>query len=170
MVTIEAIRGGRHRNPRSGVETLRLARDRPSAGRYARSSATFLPYFDEQEVRGRTFDFTDCALGNLLFAGCYLEQGQRDFNRTIEAFSEFYEVGPTFCSTSPRREPVPGGGKRERHVLLNEADIVASRDAAKISDFLLDETTYRNQVENASRRTGREGGAHLFREAAAHRA
>src|SRR6478672_5576724 len=40
--------------------------------------ATFLAYFDQQEKLGRTFDFTDCAMGNLFFAGCYLEQ-ERDF-------------------------------------------------------------------------------------------
>src|SRR3954452_10793049 len=34
---------------------------------------TFVDYLHQQELRGRTFDFTDCAVGNLLFAGCYLE-------------------------------------------------------------------------------------------------
>src|SRR5689334_16141186 len=52
---------------------------------------TFRTYFEQQEKIGRTFNFTDCALGNIFFAGCYLEEGQ-DFNRTIEAFSDFYEV------------------------------------------------------------------------------
>ena len=38
--------------------------------------SVFLAYFRKEEQLGRTFDFTDCALGNLLFAGCYLAHFQ----------------------------------------------------------------------------------------------
>ncbi len=48
--------------------------------------SSFVEYFYTEERSGRTFDFTDCAIGNLLFAGCYLQEG-RDFNRTIRAFA-----------------------------------------------------------------------------------
>ena len=54
--------------------------------------------------------------------------------------------------------------KENGSVLLNEADIVADQDAAKISEiFLLGEDAYRTRVENASEPPG--GWAPLFREA-----
>jgi 2-phospho-L-lactate transferase/gluconeogenesis factor (CofD/UPF0052 family) len=111
---------------------------------------TFRAYFDEQEKLGRTFDFTDCALGNLLFAGCYLEQN-RDFNRTIDAFSEFYEVPRGVLLNITLGENLFLVAEKESgSVLLNEADIVTLQDGAKIEElFLIDEETYLRRIENA---------------------
>ena len=74
---------------------------------------TFRGYFFQQESSGRTFNFTDCAIGNLLFAGCYLEQ-ERDFNRTIPVFSELYEYTRRRAAEHHAwRKPVSGGRERE---------------------------------------------------------
>ena len=112
--------------------------------------SSFLAYFEEQEAQNRTFDFTDCALGNLLFTGCYLEQG-RDFNHAIEAFNEFYEVGPDVLTNITRGENLFLVAEKENGtVLRNEADIVAAQDPTRIRElFLLDEDTYLNRVEHA---------------------
>jgi 2-phospho-L-lactate transferase/gluconeogenesis factor (CofD/UPF0052 family) len=125
-----------------------------SLGQYRRLCSflhTFVEYFHEQERAGRTFDFTDCAVGNLLFAGCYLQEG-RDFNRTIDAFSVFYEVRPGVLLNITEGENLFLVAEKENGaVLLNEADIVAAQDAAKISElFLLDEDSYWNTVEKSS--------------------
>jgi 2-phospho-L-lactate transferase/gluconeogenesis factor (CofD/UPF0052 family) len=128
--------------------------------------ATFLSYFEEQEAQGRTFDFTDCALGNLLFAGCYLEQG-RDFNRTVEAFCEFYETGANMLLNITQGENLFLVARKENGtLLLNEADIVAAQDASKISElFLVEEETYLKRVEHQPEPAG--GWEPLIR--AAHR-
>ena len=128
--------------------------------------ATFRDYFRQQEQGGRTFDFSDCALGNLCFTGCYLEQG-RDFNRAIRAFSEFYEVGGDVLLNITQGENLflvaqKGNGS----VLLNEADIVATQDDTKIEDlFLVDAEIFLNRIENAAEPS--EGWGPLLR--AAHR-
>jgi 2-phospho-L-lactate transferase/gluconeogenesis factor (CofD/UPF0052 family) len=116
---------------------------------------TFRTYFDEQENLGRTFDFTDCALGNLLFAGCYLEQS-RDFNRTIDAFSEFYEVPRGVLLNITLGENLFLVAEKESGaVLLNEADIVKLQDSAKIEElFLIDQETYLGRIENAPEPAG----------------
>ena len=89
--------------------------------------------FQGAGAAGSTFDFTDCALGNLYFAGCYLEQG-RDFNLAIRAFSEFYEVGGDVLLNITQGENLFLVAEKENgSVLLNEADIVAAQDDAKIS-------------------------------------
>jgi 2-phospho-L-lactate transferase/gluconeogenesis factor (CofD/UPF0052 family) len=117
---------------------------------------TFCNYLYEQEKTGRTFDFTDCALGNILFAGCYLEQG-KDFNRTIKAFSTFYEVPPDMLLNITMGENLFLVAEKENGVVMrNEADIVADQDTAKIRElFLLEETTYLERVEKG---TEPEGG------------
>jgi 2-phospho-L-lactate transferase/gluconeogenesis factor (CofD/UPF0052 family) len=124
--------------------------------------ATFLAYFDQQEKLGRTFDFTDCAMGNLFFAGCYLEQ-ERDFNRTIDAFSDFYEVPRGTLLNITRGENLFLAAEKENgSALLNEADIVAAQDAAKITElFLIDETVYLRRIENAPEPT--DGWGKLLR-------
>ncbi|HTS58828.1 MAG TPA: 2-phospho-L-lactate transferase CofD family protein [Terriglobales bacterium] len=127
---------------------------------------TFLTYFEKQESCGRTFDFTDCALGNLLFAGCYLQHV--NFNRAIESFSEFYEVGKNVLLNITLGENLFLAAEKETGaVLLNEAEIVATQDATRIRElFLLDEETYLTRVENAA--CPPPGGwGHLLR--AAHR-
>jgi 2-phospho-L-lactate transferase/gluconeogenesis factor (CofD/UPF0052 family) len=109
----------------------------------------FLTYFHEQEKIGRTFDFTDCAVGNLLFAGCHLEQG-RDFNKAMRAFAEFYEVKPDILLNVTLGENLFLVARKEDGTILrNEGDIVAAQSEARINElFLIDEDTYRGKVEN----------------------
>jgi 2-phospho-L-lactate transferase/gluconeogenesis factor (CofD/UPF0052 family) len=112
--------------------------------------ATFLEYFHHQEQAGKTFDFTDCALGNLFFAGCYLEQAQ-DFNRTIDAFCRFYEVPDgTLLNVTRGENLFLAAQKADGSMLLGEADIVAAQSSAKITElFLIDEQVYRSEIEGA---------------------
>ena len=112
---------------------------------------TFLAYLHQQEPDGLQFDFTDCALGNLFFAGCYLQEG-RDFNRTIRAFSIFYEVAPDVLLNITEGENLFLVAEKENgSLLLSEADLVAAQDSAPISElFLLDEETYWKRVEHAA--------------------
>jgi|SRR5581483_423605 len=112
---------------------------------------TFRSYNSQQEAMGSTFDFTDCAVGNLLFAGCYLQQAC-DFNATIRKFSEFYEVGPSVLLNVTMGENLFLVAEKENGtVLFNEADIVAAQDAAKIRElFLLDAETYLRGLDQHS--------------------
>jgi 2-phospho-L-lactate transferase/gluconeogenesis factor (CofD/UPF0052 family) len=125
--------------------------------------ASFRTYFHEQEKLGRTFNFTDCAVGNLLFAGCYLEQGQ-DFNRAIDSFSDFYEVHRGVLLNITRGENLFLVAEKENGAaLLNEADIVAAQDAAKISElFLIEEEMYLRRIEKVPEPVG--GWGKLLRE------
>jgi 2-phospho-L-lactate transferase/gluconeogenesis factor (CofD/UPF0052 family) len=126
---------------------------------------TFLDYMHRQEQQGRYFDFSDCALGNLLFAGAYLEQ-ECDFNQAVGEFSEFYEVGRGVLLNMTLGEDLfLVAEKQNGGVLLSEASIVAAQDDSKIKElYLIDAHTYRNQVENAQSEPV-SGWPQLFREA-----
>jgi hypothetical protein len=118
---------------------------------------TFLDYMLGQEQQGRHFDFNDCAIGNLLFAGAYLEHAQ-DFNQAVAEFSDFYEVGRNVLLNITTGEDLFLVAEKENgEMLLNEASIVAAQDDSKIKQlYLIDAHTYRSQVENA--RTEPAGG------------
>jgi len=125
---------------------------------------TFLDYMHRQEQEGRYFDFSDCAIGNLLFAGAYLEQG-RDFNRAVAEFSEFYEVGRDVLLNITLGEDLFLVAEKENGgILLSEASIVAAQDDSKIKElFLIDGHAYRSRVENAQPEPA-AGWPQLFRE------
>src|SRR5258706_3054928 len=111
---------------------------------------TFLDYMHRQEQQGRYFDFNDCAIGNLLFAGAYLEQGQ-DFNQAVAEFSQVYEVGRDVLLNITIGEDLFLVAEKENgEMLLSEAGIVAAQDDSKIKQlYLIDAHTYRSRVENA---------------------
>jgi len=53
--------------------------------RLAPIGARLLRFRDELRVTGRPFDFSDCSVGNLVFAGAFLMAG-RDFNRAVDDY------------------------------------------------------------------------------------
>jgi len=124
----------------------------------------FLEYFEMRKREGIDFDFTDCALGNLLFAGCYLDAGQ-DFNRSVGRFSEFHEISPDILLNITLGEDLYlVAEKEDGTVLRNEADIVAAQSTTPISNlFLLDNAVYRGRVETGEEPA--EGWGALLRRA-----
>lgn len=97
---------------------------------FVRYSAT------EAQEAGRRFNYFDCALGNILFAGCYLENG-RDFNRTVSALSEFYELRGTLLNVTGGENLFLAARKEDGSFLRGEADIVSAQNASMISSLLL---------------------------------
>jgi len=111
------------------------------ANGFARYCRFFHQYLMEQEAAGNRFDFDDCALGNILFAGCYLEQG-RSFNDTIDALSAYYEVGATILNITLGENLFLIAEREDGSILRSEADIVSQTTNTKISRIaLIDEQT-----------------------------
>ena len=110
---------------------------------------TFAEYYRQQEAQQRHFDFTDCAIGNLLFAGCYLEQ-DRNFNAAIDAFSDFYEVPRGALLNITEGENLYLVAEKENgSLLLSEAEIVAAQDTTRITElYLVDGETYFKHIES----------------------
>ena len=62
--------------------------------------AVIQPFEEELAATGRPFEFGDCSIGNIAFAGCFLAEA-RDFNRAVDR---------VFGTGRPARRP-----DRERH-------------------------------------------------------
>jgi len=102
---------------------------------YARA---YLDYEAAQLAKGIAFDYGDCAVGNLLFAGCYLAQ-VHDFNRAIDDMSELCESRAAVFNATDGRNYVLVALKQDGRYLADESAIVSPQDNAPIKEiFLLD--------------------------------
>ncbi len=97
-------------------------------------------------------DLTDCALGNLVFAGAYLRLGE-DFNAAVRACARTFASPLGLMNVTGGENAYLVALKQDGRLLADEADIVAPQDAAAITDlFLLREpVTPRRRAELAAR-------------------
>jgi 2-phospho-L-lactate transferase/gluconeogenesis factor (CofD/UPF0052 family) len=88
---------------------------------------------------GRAFEFSDCAIGNLLFAGSYLLRGRR-FNDAVDDYCGLLGLPPGLV------ENVTDGSNAflvalevDRGILVSEAEIVDAKQQNRIAEvFLID--------------------------------
>lgn len=88
---------------------------------------------------GRAFEFSDCALGNLVFAGCYLHRGRR-FNDAVDDYCDLLGLPSGLVeNVSDGTNAFLVALERDRGLLLSEAEIVDAKHRNRISDvFLID--------------------------------
>ncbi|MCF3652086.1 2-phospho-L-lactate transferase CofD family protein [Synoicihabitans lomoniglobus] len=108
----------------------------------------FLNYASKRAEEGSPFDYNDCALGNILFAGCYLTSKQ-NFNTAIKSFSAFYEIKSHLLNVTDGENLFLVATTEEGTVLRNEADIVSEHSGSKISGiYLLQESAFRESIQS----------------------
>lgn len=96
----------------------------------------FLRHYRERIHTFPNFPFGDVSLGNLLFAGCYLVNGQ-DFNRSVTDFSHFAGTGERVLNLTNGENRVLVGLKQDGRYLHDEASIVGPQDASRIQEIFL---------------------------------
>lgn len=97
---------------------------------------SFLQYYRERIHTFPLFPFGDVSLGNLLFAGCYLANGQ-DFNRAVTDFSSFAGTGERVLNLTNGENRVLVAMKEDGQYLHDEASVVGPQDAARIQEIFL---------------------------------
>ena len=107
---------------------------------FARYCRTFHEYLMAEARRGHRFDFTDCALGNIVFAGCYLGAG-RDFNRTVDELCAFYDVSSTLLNITLGENLYLVAEREDGSLLRTEAEIVSQAVESRISRIALVRST-----------------------------
>ena len=109
---------------------------------------TFLDYSKEQS---RQFNFADCSLGNLLFAGAYIRCGG-SFNRAASELADLFGSKATLINVTSGENRVLAGCKEDGELLEREACIVSKQSRAKIVDiFLLGRKLTADEVARLSR-------------------
>lgn len=126
----------------------------------------FLRHHAEQAARGARIEFTDCSVGNLVFAGAYLKAGQR-FNGATRELSETLSLQADLLNVSTGENRVLVGLKEDGELLASEAAIVAPQSPSRIRElFLLESPPTPEDLETLSRTSAAERRAWL---AARHR-
>lgn len=104
----------------------------------AEATNQFLSYFEVQNKKGIKFDFQDCSLGNIFFAGLYLQYGN-SFNQATKQLSEISGVKSTVLNITNGENLVLVGLKEDNTFLEDEAEIVSKQSESRVSEiYLLD--------------------------------
>ena len=124
-------------NPCSPEQAIRALEEAAAAS--GSQVATRIAAVRAELESGRPFEFSDCAIGNLLFAGCYL-LCERRFNDAVDDYCGLLGLPPGLV------ENVTDGTnaflvalEMDRGVLVSEAEIVDAKQHNRISEvFLID--------------------------------
>lgn len=118
-------------NPRIMAEPLsdlfgRL--DKNAASQVKQLLRGFLDYANGSAGR---FDFRDCAVGNLIFAGAYLSQGQ-NFNAASEVMSRLVSSRAVLVNVSNGENRILVALKEDGEILAHEVEIVGDQSRVPI--------------------------------------
>jgi 2-phospho-L-lactate transferase/gluconeogenesis factor (CofD/UPF0052 family) len=93
----------------------------------------FLDYCREQP---RAFNFSDCSLGNILFAGAFIKAGGR-FNRATAALASLFGSKASLINVTTGENRILVALKEDGEILDREAKIVGAQSASRITDLFL---------------------------------
>jgi 2-phospho-L-lactate transferase/gluconeogenesis factor (CofD/UPF0052 family) len=85
---------------------------------------------------GRDFDYRDCSLGNLVFAGAYLEKNS-DFNAAAAAVAELVGTRARLLNVGEQQNRVLAALKQDGTLLASEAAIVGAQSPSPITGLYL---------------------------------
>jgi len=103
----------------------------------------FIDYEKDELVKARHFDYGDCSIGNILFAGCYLICNQC-INQTISKFAEFCECRGVVFNITDGQNFVLTAIKKDGEYLSDEVSIVSPQGKSPIIELFL----LRNYLES----------------------
>lgn len=108
----------------------------------------FISYTLNKKEEGCLFDFVDCSVGNIFFAGCFL-LSNNDFNIAIKTFSKFCEINGVVLNITDGTNYVLVATKDDGTFLKCEADIVSPQSSVCISEiFLLSRSLWSNTIDD----------------------
>ena len=99
----------------------------------------FLAYYEKRRSESpgaEPFDFGDCSLGNIFFAGCYLQSNQ-DFNEAIRKFTRLHPIPATILNVTQGEGLVLVAIKEDGLILKREAEIVDHQSRTRIAQLFL---------------------------------
>ena len=97
---------------------------------------------------GRDFDYRDCSLGNLIFAGAYLERDS-NFNAAAAAVAELVGSRARLLNVGEQQNRVLVGLKQDGTLLASEAAIVGPQSPSPITGlYLLEQPLTAGDVEH----------------------
>jgi 2-phospho-L-lactate transferase/gluconeogenesis factor (CofD/UPF0052 family) len=134
-------------DPRLMAAPLRDLLGRLNAAAATNVRALLKVFLDYANGAVRQFDFRDCAVGNLIFAGAYLNQGG-NFNAAAEVISRLVSSQAMLVNVSNGENRVLVALKEDGELLLHEAEIVGDQSPAPIRGvFFMPEPLSEHELE-----------------------
>ncbi len=100
------------------------------------------------------FNFDDCSVGNLIFAGCFLSS-KRSFNQTVERYSKILGIpSGVIVNVTNGENAYLVAIDRDGKFLESEANIVDDQNLGRIKDFYLINSS--GQAQQYRKRSGRD--------------
>ena len=93
-------------------------------------------FFNYSQGCQQRFDFRDCSIGNLIFAGAYLEKNQ-NFNAATKEISQLVSSRASLVNVSNGENRILIGLKEDGELLTNEAQIVGPQSRSPIKNIYL---------------------------------
>lgn len=94
---------------------------------------SFFHYAHSAEV---PFDYRDCSIGNLIFAGAYLDK-KNDFNAATKEISQLVSSRASIVNVSCSENRILVGLKKDGELLVTEAQIVGAQSLVPIEELFL---------------------------------
>jgi 2-phospho-L-lactate transferase/gluconeogenesis factor (CofD/UPF0052 family) len=91
-------------------------------------------FFEYQDCQDEAFEFGDCSIGNLVFAGAYLKNN-RNFNAAAAELAREFHSRAKLLNVTRGENRILVALKEDGTILDREAAIVARQSPAKIVDF-----------------------------------
>jgi 2-phospho-L-lactate transferase/gluconeogenesis factor (CofD/UPF0052 family) len=91
-------------------------------------------FFEYQARQDQAFNFTDCSLGNLIFAGAYLKN-DRNFNAAAAELAREFHSKARLLNVTRGENRILVALKEDGEILDRESRIVGPQSEAKIVDF-----------------------------------
>ena len=101
-------------------------------------------FFEYQAAKDKAFRFSDCSLGNLIFAGAYLKNG-RNFNAAAGELAIAFQSQARVLNVTQGENRILVALKADGEILESESKIVGKQSAEKIIDFALLEEPLSNE-------------------------
>jgi 2-phospho-L-lactate transferase/gluconeogenesis factor (CofD/UPF0052 family) len=136
LTALAAVRDSRTAHSELAARIASYVRGLP-AGLAAEVSSALGAFEDEFRRAGRSFAFSDCAIGNLVFAGCFTRSG-RDFNTAVDRYATLCglpagAIENVTDGTNAYLVAIAQGGE----LLATEADIVDARRRNQVREIYL---------------------------------
>ena len=107
-------------------------------------------FADRLTETGDAFNFSDCSLGNLVFAGLYL-QCDRDFNRAVDEYSGLVGLPPGLIeNVTDGTNAWLVGLDAEGRLLATEEEMVSSARPRRVRDIFLIDAPLRGPIAQPS--------------------
>jgi 2-phospho-L-lactate transferase/gluconeogenesis factor (CofD/UPF0052 family) len=91
-------------------------------------------FFEYQDCQSEPFEFGDCSIGNLVFAGAYLKNN-RSFNAAAAELAREFHSRARLLNVTQGENRILVALKEDGAILDRESKIVGGQSEAKISDF-----------------------------------